>query len=243
MAQTLARGLRYRREDTVMHRLDPLIKLLLSIVLLFFSFLSSNPYQLAVVGVAIAILVVMAKVVRRTGKLVLMSLGLGAFIFIASWLSHISLLDDITLFARFLAVMASVSLFFITTSPDELEQVMKWFRFPRDFVFAFVTAVRFVPVLLLDLTQIIDAQKSRGLELDRGNPVRRVRNFVPVLIPMVVNAMVRSDELAEALEARGFGVVSKATSMYSMKFSGRDYQALGAIVASSLCMLVIMGKL
>ena len=69
---------------------------------------------------------------------------------------------------------------------------MRWFRFPRDLVFAFVTAVRFVPVLLMDALQIMDAQKSRGLELEKGNPLRRIRNFVPVLVPLVVNAVVRS---------------------------------------------------
>ena len=50
----------------------------------------------------------------------------------------------------------------MTTSPDELEQIMKWVRVPRDVVFAFVTAVRFIPVVMLDTFQIMDARNPGG---------------------------------------------------------------------------------
>jgi energy-coupling factor transport system permease protein len=230
MAQTLARGLRYRNQDTVIHRLDPIVKLLLSGVLLTLSLLSSSLGQVALVGIFLAVPIIVSKGVRRTGKLVLMSIGFGAFIFVADWLSKTSLEESFVLFAKFLAIMASASLFFLTTSPDELEQVMRRFGVPKDFVFAFVTAVRFVPVLLLDLTQIMDAQRSRGLVMDGRNPIRRIRNFTPVLIPMVVNAVIRSEQLAEVLESRGYGAVKKPTLTYTMKLRETDYRALVVIV-------------
>ncbi len=113
-------------------------------------------------------------------------------------------------------------MFFLTTSPDELEHVMRWFRFPQDLVFAFVTAVRFVPVLLMDALQIMDAQKSRGLELEKGNPLRRIKNFGPILVPLVVNAVVRAGELAEAMESRGYGAVKKPTTLYRLSTSIKD---------------------
>ena len=191
----------------------------------------------------IAVPVILSKGVRRTGELVLMSIGFGVFIFVADWLSKTSLLDSFILFARFLAVMASVSLFFLTTSPDELEQIMRRFGFPKDFVFAFVTAVRFVPVLLLDLTQIMDAQRSRGLVMDGKNPIRRIRNFSPVLIPMVVNAVMRSDQLAEVLESRGYGAVKKPTLTYTMKLRKNDYEALVVIAVIFAGLLLVIGFL
>jgi energy-coupling factor transport system permease protein len=134
---------------------------------------------------------------------------------------------------RFVAIVVSTSLFFITTSPDELEQVMKTFRLPRDVVFAFVTAVRFIPVMMLDTIQIMDAQKSRGLELEKGNILRRVRNMIPILIPLVVNSVVRSGELAEAMESRAYGAVPKPTSLVQYQASTVD-RAVAAIAVFAL---------
>jgi len=136
-----------------------------------------------------------------------------AFIFIINIIFTRNLETSALYASRFVAIVVSTSLFFITTSPDELEQVMKMFRLPRDVVFAFVTAVRFIPVMMLDALQIMDAQKSRGLELEKGNLLRRVRNMIPILIPLVVNAVVRSGELAEAMESRAYGAVPRPTSL------------------------------
>ena len=99
---------------------------------------------------------------------------------------------------------------------------MKWMRVPRDIVFAFVTAVRFIPVVMLDAFQIMDAQKSRGLEFEKGNVVKRVRNMVPILIPLVVNSVIRSGELAEAMESRAYGSTPKPTSLYGMRLRWYD---------------------
>ncbi len=232
MAHLLADGLRFRHQDTLIHRLDPRIKLLISIALFSVALLSSNLYQLAVAFGAIIVPAALARSLRRLGKVMSVSLTFAAFIFIINLLFSYGLLKSATLTLRFMAIVASTSLFFVTTSPDELEYVMRWFKLPRDFVFAFVTAVRFVPVLMLDLTQIIDAQKSRGLELDRGGPVKRLRNLIPVLIPLIVNALVRSGELAEAMESRGYGAVKKPTSLYALRLASRDYAALVMTVAA-----------
>ncbi|MDG6938731.1 MAG: energy-coupling factor transporter transmembrane protein EcfT, partial [Nitrososphaerota archaeon] len=95
----------------------------------------------------------------------------------------------------------------------------------------FVTAVRFIPVMMLDTMQIMDAQKSRGLELEKGNLVRRVRNMIPILIPLVVNSVVRSGELAEAMESRAYGAVPRPTSLLVYRARGTDIGAACAAVA------------
>ncbi len=232
MAHLLAEGLKFRHQDTVIHRLDPRVKLLISIVLFTIALLSSSLYQLAIAFICVLAPTALARSLRRLGKVMSVSLTFAAFIFIVNLLVGYSLERSLILTFRFLAIVAATSLFFVTTSPDELEYVMRWFRLPRDFVFAFVTAVRFVPVLLLDLTQIIDAQKSRGLELDRGGLMKRLRNLIPVLIPLIVNALVRSGELAEAMESRGYGAVSKPTSLHTLQLTQRDYAALIVSLAS-----------
>ena len=156
------------------------------------------------------------------------SLVFAAFILVINLLFGLGLLKSSVYALRFLAIISSTSLFFITTSPDELEQIMKWLRFPRDVVFAFVTAVRFIPVVMLDAFQIMDAQKSRGLELEKGGLLARARNMIPILIPLVVNSVIRSGELAEAMESRAYGAVPKPTSLYGMRLKWYDWTVLAA---------------
>ena len=218
--------------DTLIHRLDPRVRLLMSIMLFSLALLSDSPSQLALIYVMIIVPTVLAKCLRRMGKVVSVSATFAIFILVVNLVVGYSLLRSVTITLRFVAIVAATSLFFVTTSPDELEYVMRWFRLPRDFVFAFVTAVRFVPVLMMDLTQIIDAQKSRGLELDKGGLVKRLRNLVPVLIPLIVNALIRSGELAEAMESRGYGAVKKPTSLYLLQLKVRDYAAFIVIVVA-----------
>lgn len=93
----------------------------------------------------------------------------------------------------------------MTTSPDDLGLALEQTHVPYTLSFTFTTAVRLVPTMALDAQTVIDAQRSRGLELDRGNFMKRIRNYIPILIPLIVSAIRRSIELAEALESRGFG--------------------------------------
>jgi energy-coupling factor transport system permease protein len=237
MAHILYEGLKWRYQSTIFHRLDPRVKLLLTILLFVLALMGTNFYKEAVTSILIAVPAALARSLRRLLRVVALSILFGVFVVAINLLSGGTLTSSLVLAVRFLEIVGSTSLFFVTTSPDEIEYVLRWFRLPRDFVFAFATSIRFVPVLMLDLTQIIDAQKSRGLELERGGPIKRVRNLVPVLIPLIVNALVRSGELAEAMEARGYGAVRRPTSLFNLKLFGRDYAALCLIVPGWIALI------
>lgn len=232
---SLAQGFVFRRVDSPIHRLDPRVRLLLAVELFGLSLLSSNVFEVVLVFFAIITLASTAKVLRRMSRTLLYSTGFASFIFLVNFLIGYSLIESLVLASRFIAIITSTSIFFLTTSPDELEQVMKWFRLPQDVIFAFVTAVRFVPVLMLDALQIIDAQKSRGLELERGNLISRAKRFAPILIPLVVSAVIRSGELAEAMEARAYGVVKRPTSLYTLRIHKID----GLVGGVSLVLFVL----
>jgi energy-coupling factor transport system permease protein len=103
-------------------------------------------------------------------------------------------------------------------------------RVPYEFSFAFTTAVRFVPVLAEEAQTIMDAQKARGLELEKGNVLKRIRNYVPVLIPLIVSAIRRSLELAEAMESRAWGATKKRTNLYALKLHRGDFVLLAIVV-------------
>jgi energy-coupling factor transport system permease protein len=130
---------------------------------------------------------------------------------------------SISMAFRFVVLMSSFSLFFLTTSPDDLSLALEQSHIPYEFCFAFTTAVRFVPVLAIEAQTIMDAQKSRGLELDKGNFLKRIRNYIPILIPLIVGAIRRSLELAEAMESRAFGATKKRTNLYRLQLKRSDY--------------------
>jgi energy-coupling factor transport system permease protein len=227
----LSGGFVFRRVVSPFHRLDPRVKLLVSLEFFVLSLLAPTVPGIVAVLAAILLVAAVAKSLRRIGRTMAFSGFFAVFIFVVNYFLVPGLLNAILYSFRFLAIISSTSLFFVTTSPDELEQIMKWMRVPRDLVFAFVTAVRFIPVVMLDAFQIMDAQKARGLEFERGSVVRRVRNMVPILIPLVVNSVIRSGELAEAMESRAYGATPRPTSLYAMRMRWYDVAvALGGLL-------------
>jgi len=235
----LAGGFLFRRVVSPFHRLDPRIKLTIAIEFFALSLAASSVISISAVLLSILVVAILARSLKRIGRTMAFSLVFAAFIFVINLVFAEGLLRSFTYALRFLAIISSTSLFFVTTSPDELEQIMKWMRVPRDVVFAFVTAVRFIPVVMLDTFQIMDAQKSRGLELEKGNLIARVRNMVPILIPLVVNSVIRSGELAEAMESRGYGSTPHPTSLYRMKLKWYDWAVFVASLAAFAVALYI----
>ena len=75
---------------------------------------------------------------------------------------------------------------------------------------------------------VTEAQRSRGLDLRRGGIVRRVRNYLPLLAPIFLHTMRNTDQLAKALEARGFGAQHQRTSFLEIGIRGRDVAAFAA---------------
>ncbi len=231
----LAGGFVFRRGTSVYHRLDPRVKLLISVLMFATTLLVRSLYELAAILAFMVAVAAVATVLRRVARTMLFTATFSLIIFVLNFVITRDLETSLLYAARFVAIVVSTSLFFITTSPDELEQVMKTFRLPRDVIFAFVTAVRFIPVMFLDTIQIMDAQKSRGLELEKGNVFRRVRNMIPILIPLVVNSVVRSGELAEAMESRAYGAVPRPTSLVEYRARATDrLVAVAAVVVFAI---------
>jgi energy-coupling factor transport system permease protein len=79
----------------------------------------------------------------------------------------------------------------------------------------------------------MDAQKARGLELERGNFMKRIRNYIPILIPLIVSAIRRSLELAEAMESRAWGATKERTNLYVLRMHKGD----GVLIALTVLVL------
>src|SRR5437867_3323563 len=186
-------------------------------------------------------LLLAGRVARRWVYSLRAGVFLSVIIFVVNLFTS-SVYSAIALTLRFLVLLTTFSLFFMTTSPDDLGLAIdkigfvrwlsrKWLGYPNALSFTFTTAVRLVPTLAADAQTVVDAQRSRGLELDKGNLFRRVRNYVPILIPLLLIAIRRSLELAEALEARGFPGKEGRTSLFELRFKPVDYLLLGISLA------------
>ncbi len=226
--QWIASGFLFSRGQTVVHRLDPRVRLALAIALFVVSLASHSIVELIGIIALILALVSVAKILRRFSRSMVFTAAITLIAFVIYYFVS-SPLNALTFALRLLAVIASTSVFFLTTTPDELEHVMRWMKIPSDFVMIFVIAVRFVPVILLDSIQIMDAQRSRGLELDKGNFIQRIRNTIPVLVPLIAASLNRSLDLAEAMDSRAYGAYPRPTSLYIMKLSLSDWLVFSLI--------------
>ncbi len=233
-------GLRFRRADSPIHRLDPRVKFVMSSVMFVLAFMFVELVSVILLFLSQIPLVLLARVKRewlRTlrGSTILVFLifitNLAVGYFSADYrLTSGVLTYSATMAIRFLALTASFSIFFLTTSPDELGLALEQTHIPYEFCFAFTTAIRFVPVLAIEAQTIMDAQRSRGLELDKGSFLKRVRNYVPILIPLIVGAIRRSLELAEAMESRAFGAKRRRTNLYVLRMQPFDYLTLSTSI-------------
>ncbi|MCL5067908.1 MAG: energy-coupling factor transporter transmembrane protein EcfT [Thaumarchaeota archaeon] len=222
--QWIASGFLFVRGYSIIHRMDPRVRLLVALALFGVGLVCKSVTELAVLIAIIFGLSAVARISKRFARSITFTIGLAVFAFLLGYFFERYGFVASTVFAlRLFVVISSVSIFFLTTTPDELEHVMRWLRIPTDFVMVFVIAVRFVPVLLLDALQIMDAQRSRGLEFEKGNILRRIRNTIPLLVPLIAVAVTRSLDLAEAMDSRAYGAVKRPTSLYVLKMRPVDY--------------------
>ena len=236
----VASGFLFVRGNSFIHKMDARVRLVFALTLFAVSLASRSIVELSAVIVLVAILAALAGILHRFGKSMAFTAVIAAVAFAVNLVFQPGNFALAVVFGlRLFAVISSTSIFFLTSTPDELEHVMKWMKIPPDFVMVFVIAVRFVPVLLLDSLQIMDAQRSRGLEFDKGNIIQRFRNAIPVLVPLIAVALNRSIDLAEAMDSRAYGATSRPTSLYTLTLKRSDYIALVVSVFGLACGLYV----
>jgi len=235
-------GFKFSTLKTPIHLLDPRTKFLLVIAVLVPALLFANVWVMILLLASQLPLLFLGRVARRWALSLRAGIFLSGLIFAVNLFTG-SLFSAIALTLRFLVLLTAFSLFFMTTSPDDLGLALdrigavrwlsrRWLGYPNALSFTFTTAVRLVPTLAVDAQTVVDAQRSRGLELDKGNLLRRVRNYVPILIPLLLIAIRRSLELAEALESRGFPGKEGRTSLFQLKLRKTDYAFIAVCLAT-----------
>ena len=232
-------GFKFTKIDSPIHTLDPRSKFVLTIGLFTSALMFTNIFALATIFLSQIPLILVSKTGLRWLRSMKAGLPIGIMIFGMNFIFSHNLILAIAFALRLFAVMSAFSFFFMTTSADDLGLALDQIHVPYTISFTFTTAVRLVPTMADEAQTVVDAQRSRGLELDKGNLMKRVRNYIPILIPLIISAIRRSVELAEALESRAFGATEHRTPIVTLRMHFADYVTIiGTVLGIALAVYV-----
>lgn len=234
---------------SVLHTMDPRLKLLLTIAYIIMLFVGSNPVGLTISIVFLALLYWIAKIpLKLIGKSIKPILpiilftavlnlffmtGQGAPIF-SWWIFKIyaeGVRYAIIMAVRIICLIAGTSLLTYTTSPIVLTDAIEQLLYPfsklhlpvHELAMMMTIALRFIPTLIEETDKIMNAQKARGAQLDSGTLTQRVKALIPVLIPLFISAFRRADELAMAMECRCYHGGEGRTRLKQLHFQTSDF--------------------
>ncbi len=232
-----AAGLTFVHGNSWLHRLNPLPKI--AIVILFFVaaiYIYQDLLHLALLFFISLMLIVAAKQMKRWWSTMKMSFLVAFIIALLDYIFLGELAFSVAMGIRFLVIVSAFSVYSLTTSPEDTAAVMTRAGFPYSLVVAFMMSIRFLPLLAQEAQNIIDAQRSRGFNMSTRNPIKLVKNYVPILIPLMVISLMKADSAAQALETRGFGYSKNVSSYGSIKPSFYEI----ALTAAVLALMVIL---
>ena len=251
--------------NSLVHRFDPRLKLVLTVAYIVLLFAASNPLGLTLSILFLGVMYRVAKIpVKMIGKSLKPILPIVVFtavlnLFFVSgegdplvhfWFFTIyaeGVRYAVLMAVRVMALIAGTSLLTYTTSPivltDAIEQLLKplgRLHFPvHELAMMMSIALRFIPTLIEETDKIMNAQKARGAQLDTGKMTDRVKALVPVLIPLFISAFRRADELAMAMECRCYRGGTGRTRLKVLRCEKQDYIDLAVCIA---CFAVILAS-
>jgi energy-coupling factor transport system permease protein len=228
----------YLDRSSPVHRLDPRTKILLLLGSFVAAILFLQPAPLLAL---LAILLAYGALGRVLDNLrrIWVLLGSIAAVSIASWSifagGSTPLLWRITWEGLQFGLAAAIKIdamiiagliFLSTTKTEEIILGLIRLRVPYQAAFAFSLAIRMVPTIIGTAVTVTEAQRSRGLDLTSGGLLTRMRNYIPLLVPIFLHTLRNTDQLAKALESRGFGARPERTSYLEIGFHSGDVLAL-----------------
>jgi energy-coupling factor transport system permease protein len=255
---------RYMPGNSAIHRMDARAKLILSVAFIVIIFLANSVIGYAV-GALFTVLViwltglgigVFLRGLRPLMWLMLFTTALQIlFVTTGTVLWHWGILtittdgviNGIAIFVRFMLIIMFSTVLTLTTPPLEVADAMeallrplKKVGFPvEELALMLSIALRFVPTLMDEAQSIMNAQRARGVEFNEGNIAKRVFAYVPLLIPLFINAIKRAIELGDAMEARGYRGGEGRTKYRVLVWRKLDTEAVIGFLTFTAILLVI----
>lgn len=250
----------YYAADSVIHRLDPRVKVIGTLVYIVSLFMFDNFWGYAVAIGCFCAITVLSKVpfsyIIRGLKPVFFMLVFTAVLNLF-WtpgtaflrigviqLTWEGLRKAVFLSFRLIFLILGSSLMTLTTTPNQLTDALERLLRPlrclhipvHEIALMMSIALRFIPILIEETNRIMKAQTARGADFESGNVMQRLRNMMPILVPLFVSAVRRANDLALAMDARCYHGGDGRTKMHPLRYQGRDFAAY--LICIAYCVLL-----
>lgn len=257
----------YYPSDSKLHRLDPRVKIVCTLLYLISLFLIQNIYGYLVATVFLVSVIRISKVpfryiVKGLKPLIMLLMITVIFnlfltrtgrILFEFWIFQITedgLRTAIFMAIRLVYLILGSSLMTFTTTPNALTdgiEKLLWplqkIKFPvHEIAMMMSIALRFIPILLEETDKIMKAQIARGADLESGNIFQKAKAMIPILVPLFVSAFRRATDLAMAMEARCYQGGDRRTKMKPLVYQTKDYVAY-AVTISYVVLAVLVGNI
>lgn len=235
--------MKYVDKNSWLHSLNPLSKIAWATLILIAALIFSNFYYLAGIFLSVLFVAVTARIIRETvpmlkGLFIFASIlflmqvlfypgGTVLFHLIPAGNGYLGVTDQGIMFglsmsARMLAIVTSFLVFLSTTRTEDLTIIMvEKMKIPYDYAFMMLTAIRFIPTFINEVQQISQAQTARGFAIEGWNPVKKIKAYLPIVVPLVLLSLKKAERLALAMETRGYGI-GKRTYLREPQFAIKD---------------------
>lgn len=256
----------YYQTDSVIHRLDPRVKLVTTLCFIVSLFIVDNWIGYVIAGMFLLVVIRLSKVPFKfmiRGMKAIVFLLLIAVVFnlfltpgeplVTLW--KLTITKEGVRLASFMAVrlvflIMGSSVMTLTTTPNNLTDAiekllgpLKVIRVPvHEIAMMMSIALRFIPILLEETDKIMKAQIARGADFESGNLIKKAKSLVPLLVPLFISAFRRANDLAMAMEARCYRGGEHRTKMKPLAYRKRDGIAYG-IVVCYLAFCIVFGKI
>ncbi len=252
--------------ESLVHKLDPRVKIVLTIAFIVTLFLAGGPVSYAIAAGFLLLIIwisgIPPKMVVRGLRpilfIVIFTAALNIFYtpgdYIWQWkFLHISkegIRLAVFMVLRLMLLIIATSMLTYTTSPIQLTDGLERLLNPLNKIHVPVhelsmmmsIALRFIPTLIEETEKIISAQKARGADFESGNIIARAKAMVPILVPLFVSAFRRADELATAMECRLYRGGVGRTRMKQLKITRLDVFAI-IVCVFVLGAVIIIGRM
>lgn len=253
--------------DSVIHRLDPRVKIIFTLVYVITLFFPRNPFLYLAAFLMLAVYIRLSRVplkfilkgLKALGMIILFTVVVNLFtvkgvIVIFQWkfirITETGLISAVYLGLRLVLMIIGSSMMTYTTTPnaltDGLEKMLGWMKklnVPvHEFAMIMSIALRFVPILVEELDKIMKAQMARGIDFKEGKLLARLRKLMPIILPLFVSAVRRSNELALAMDARCYHGGEGRTKMKPLQYCRQDYIAYLFVMIYLIVMVVLAIK-
>ena len=250
--------LEYVPGDSFMHKLNPIAKLLTSLLIIVACFVTKSFIMLGIILVIDFVLARVCGLVKQTlgltkavvsfsillALIVLFTTSQGTQLVALPWgyIGDASIAAAIRVVLRLVACAIPLFLsFYVTKLNDIANALVKVCHMPYKYAFVFSETVHFIPVFMNDMSGIMEAQTARGVEFD-GGILKRVRLMIPLCVPLLVSSVRKTNSAAIAAEVRGFNLRTRASGYKEYPFAGIDAIAMlfgVALLAIAIVTLVL----